>query len=86
MTIKTCTDCNGNFNPSEEGIVGGKVAFCGECCLREDADETIECVACGENVVHVDTQNGWCDGCHMDYAAEMDRMDKMANGCPAMEA
>lgn len=82
---KNCSDCGATFNPASEGIVGGAMAFCTDCC-RKDSTEYTDCWACGEKVPHVDTLNGWCDACHDDYRVFNDMADRMSNGATFMEA
>lgn len=84
-TSKNCSDCGATFNPSSEGIVGGKVAFCTDCCRKDPAESTC-CVSCGLKVTHVDTANGWCDSCHDDFRVFNDMADQIANGATFMES
>lgn len=36
-----CSGCKNLFDPQEEGVVGDKLRYCGECCNTLDADESI---------------------------------------------
>lgn len=85
MTLN-CTDCNVTFDPNMEGVVGGTMAFCGPCCAEDDKGGALTCAACGDNVPHVDTLNGWCDPCHDDFRVFNDMADRMNNGATFMEA
>lgn len=69
-------------------LIGGWAIMDRSDNSMEAAMDKVECVACGEDVTHVDTLCGFCDDCVEECDAAMIEAeeDMMANGMPSIDS